>query len=136
MLDKWLYLIRYLPYLNTVPEKLNQPIFQKLFQIAEINKLTKEERMLFDRRLKTQRDIEANIRYAADEGREMGRAEGIQLGLKKGKKEGLVEGKKEGLVEGKNQEKLLIARKLLQTGIPLSEVAEITGLSVEQLSRT
>jgi predicted transposase/invertase (TIGR01784 family) len=92
--------------------------------------------MLFDRRLKTQRDIEANIRYAADEGREMGRAEGIQLGLKKGKKEGLVEGKKEGLVEGKNQEKLLIARKLLQTGIPLSEVAEITGLSVEQLSRT
>jgi len=76
--------------------------------------------MLFDRRLKTQRDIEANIRYAADEGREMGRAEGIQLGLKK----------------GKNQEKLLIARKLLQTGIPLSEVAEITGLSVEQLSRT
>jgi predicted transposase/invertase (TIGR01784 family) len=128
MLDKWLYLIRYLPYLNTVPEKLNQPIFQKLFQIAEINKLTKEERMLFDRRLKTQRDIEANIRYAADEGREMGRAEGIQLGLKKGKKE--------GLVEGKNQEKLLIARKLLQKGIPLSEVAEITGLSVEQLSRT
>jgi predicted transposase/invertase (TIGR01784 family) len=124
VLDKWLFLFRYLPYLKVVPEALKDPIFQKVFQIAEINNLTKEERMLFDRKLKTQRDIEANIRFAADEGRAEGRAEGIEKGLKKGLTEGIIEGK------------LQTARSLLHRGIPIAEVAEITGLSMERLKES
>jgi predicted transposase/invertase (TIGR01784 family) len=130
VLDKWLFLFRYLPYLKKVPEVLDEPIFQKVFQIAEINKLTKEERMLFDRKLKTQRDIEANIRFAADEGRKSGRAEGKVMGRAEGRVEGKVVGRAEGIEEGK----LLIARKLLQKGLPISEVAEISGFSIEQLN--
>jgi predicted transposase/invertase (TIGR01784 family) len=80
--------------------------------------------MLFDRKLKTQRDIEANIRFAADEGRAEGRAEGIEKGLKKGLTEGIIEGK------------LQTARSLLHRGIPIAEVAEITGLSVERLKES
>jgi predicted transposase/invertase (TIGR01784 family) len=120
LLDKWLFLFRFLPDLKVIPKALNEPIFQKIFQIAEINNLTKEERMLFDRKLKTQRDIEANIRFAADEG------------IKKGIKEGLKKGLTEGIIEGKLQ----TARRLLQRGLTIDEVADITGLSVERLNES
>ena len=46
---------------------------------------------------------------------------------------GLREGRAEGREEGIKQEKLNTAKKLLQKGMTLSEAAEITGLSSEEI---
>lgn len=108
-LDKWIFLFKNLHQLNALPEQLNQPVFRKIFTIAEISKLNKEERMLFDRNLKNQRDYEASIEYAAFQSRE------------------------EGVDAGKKQGALLTAKKFLKNGIPLKEVARITGIPAEQL---
>ena len=40
---------------------------------------------------------------------------------------------KEGLAEGHAEEKLEIARKMIKSGLPLGEIAEFTGLSVETI---
>ncbi|MBJ7899539.1 MAG: Rpn family recombination-promoting nuclease/putative transposase [Cyanobacteria bacterium RI_101] len=55
--------------------------------------------------------------------------EGEQRGLLKGK----LEGKREGKLEGKREGKLEVAQKLLERGLPISEVISITGLSAEDL---
>ena len=56
---------------------------------------------------------------------EDGREEGLQQGLEQGLREGREQGREEELIQ--------VAMKLMKKGIPLDEVVEITGLSVERL---
>jgi predicted transposase/invertase (TIGR01784 family) len=51
--------------------------------------------------------------------------QGLQKGLFKGKQEGL----QEGLLQGKRE----TARKLKQKGMSIQEIAELTGLSIEEV---
>lgn len=57
--------------------------------------------------------------------------------LKYARKEGLLqgreEGKAEGRAEGAREQSLLIARNLLQAGIPADIVVRTTGLSPEEV---
>ncbi|XGI80477.1 hypothetical protein ACED16_01420 [Enterobacter hormaechei] len=50
-----------------------------------------------------------------------------QKGIEKGRLEGLQEGRQEGKME--------VARNLLQKGIPLESVRELTGLSDDDLAK-
>lgn len=43
-LDGWLYLLKHMGHLEKIPVFLNRGIFQKVFKIAEIANLTKEEK--------------------------------------------------------------------------------------------
>ena len=63
------------------------------------------------------------------EARRDGRLEGIEEGIKKGKKEGLKEGEKAGILKAKKED----AKKMLEKGIELSVIMEITGLSKEEI---
>ena len=63
------------------------------------------------------------------EARRDGRLEGIEEGIKKGKKEGLKEGEKAGILKAKKED----AKKMLEKGIELSVIMEITGLSEEEI---
>ena len=58
---------------------------------------------------------------------------GKKKGIKQGKEEGMREGIKEGVREGKKEEKRKIAKKLLEKGVTLSEIQEITGLEIEEI---
>ncbi|NJN27528.1 MAG: hypothetical protein HC819_16915 [Cyclobacteriaceae bacterium] len=61
-----------------------------------------------------------------------GKMEGIQ----EGKKEGILEGKKEGILEGKKEGKNEIAKKLLSKGFNIDEIAELTGLTDEEIEKS
>ena len=52
-----------------------------------------------------------------------------------GRAEGLAEGRSEGQVEGRMNEKLDNARKMIAKGFSVEDIAEITGLSVEDIER-
>jgi flagellar biosynthesis/type III secretory pathway protein FliH len=69
------------------------------------------------------------------EGHAEGRTEGHAEGRTEGRTEGHAEGRTEGLAEGRTEEKLEIARKMKAIGRPLSEIAEITGLSPEAIGK-
>lgn len=109
-LDKWIYLLKNMHDLKKLPVSLDKPIFQKIFNIAEINKLTKEERMLFDRNLKNQMDYDASIRFAAEEAAEKAAKETAEKTQK------------------------CIAHKLEKMGMSKSQILEITDLSAVQLT--
>ncbi len=61
------------------------------------------------------------------------REKGIKEGKEEGLKEGLEAGKKEGLQVGKKEEKLETAKKMLEKGIDIKTIAEITGLTEEEI---
>ncbi|NQN87083.1 hypothetical protein HO997_04030 [Streptococcus suis] len=57
-------------------------------------------------------------------------------GRQRGKEEGRAEGLEKGLEEGALQKSLDVAQKLLARGLGIEDVLEITGLTLEQLTRS
>jgi len=68
--------------MDEIPVCLQQPIFQKLFNIAEYINLTKEEQMSYDQDLKNKWDNYSALAYAKEEG-ERSKAISIVRELKK-----------------------------------------------------
>ena len=117
--EKWLYVFRYLSELQDRPPALQDKIFERLFEVAEIAKFTPKERDIYESSLKYYRDLNNVVDTANQEGRKQGREEGRE------------EGRKEGLRQGIKD----IARKMKERGRPLAEIAEMTGLSEEEIRR-
>lgn len=78
-LDRWLYVLKNMSTMDKLPVYLRKPIFEKLFQVAEYSKLSKEEREMYDVSLKRKWDNKAVLDYAEQKG--------IEKGIEKGKKE-------------------------------------------------
>lgn len=56
MFDKWLFVLRNLSRLMSRPEALQERVFTKLFEAAEIAKFTKEQYEAYEDSLKVYRD--------------------------------------------------------------------------------
>jgi predicted transposase/invertase (TIGR01784 family) len=68
------------------------------------------------------------------EGRTEGRAEGRAEGRTEGRAEGRTEGRAEGRTEGRAEGTLSIARKMKEMGLPVSQIAEVTGLTADEVT--
>lgn len=68
--DKWLYVFRHLSELQDRPQKLQDRIFQKLFDAAEIARFSPAEREAYEESLKYYRDIKNVVDTSREEGRE------------------------------------------------------------------
>ena len=125
MFEKWLFVLRNLSRLMERPKALQERIFNKLFEAAEIAKFTKVEYDNYEESLKVYRDwvntINTAKMIAAKEGRAKGRAEGLKEGraegLKEGREKGLQEGREKGLQEGREKGLQEGHEKGLQEGI-------------------
>ncbi|MEO1627062.1 MAG: Rpn family recombination-promoting nuclease/putative transposase, partial [Bacteroidota bacterium] len=100
--DKWLFVFKHLSDLQNRPTKLQDKVFKKLFESAEIAKFSPQEREAYEESLKYYRDIKNVVDTSK--------------------------------AEGKMEEKFDIAAKLKEKGMPLEEIANITGLTVEQIA--
>ena len=125
-LDKWFYILKNMSQMEKIPRYLNKGIFQKLFKIAEVSKLTEEQRKIYESNLKAKRDYMATIEFARKEGGEEGRQEGRD----EGRQEGREEGRQENL-----KEKLAIALELKETGMSVDQISKITKLSIEEIEK-
>jgi predicted transposase/invertase (TIGR01784 family) len=76
--DKWLFLLKHLPRLDDPPELLQNQIFIKLFEVAEISDFSWEERDAYENSLKYYRDLKNVLDTAKEEGIEEERARGLQ----------------------------------------------------------
>ena len=68
-----------------------------------------------------------------EEGRVKGLEEGRVKGLEEGRAKGLEEGRAKGLEEGAQDKAADIARKMKSKGMAVSEIAELTGLTVDEI---
>ncbi len=77
----------------------------------------------------TKQDIRNQIEYGRFEGLEEGLAKGEAKGLEKGREEGLAEGE----AKSRNAERIAMAKKMLEAGIPCGLIMSITELSEEEI---
>ena len=133
-LDKWLYLLKNMSNLLKRPERLRDRIFTKLFDVAELAQLDDEDRIKYIKSMNTERDTYNQIEYARESGREEGREEGHKVGKEEGRKEGKEEGIREGREEGAKQNSCDIAKRMLEKGIDVETISELTGLTEKEIS--
>jgi predicted transposase/invertase (TIGR01784 family) len=123
--EKWVYLLGRLEFLERLPEKLQHKIFEKVMSIAELLKLEKTDRQAYEESLKKHRDL----KNAMDTQYMLGKEEGIE----KGRMEGIEKGRMEGIEKGRMEGIEKTAIKMLNAGMDIILVAELTGLSTERL---
>jgi predicted transposase/invertase (TIGR01784 family) len=138
--DKWLYVIKNLPLLQERPRRIQELVFQRLFEAAEIARFDPIERKAYEESIKIYRDLKNVIDTGREEGLEEGLAKGLEEGLAKGLEEGLAKGREEGLAKGREegrqralQRAIEIARQMKAAGEPLAKIVAYTGLAVEQI---
>lgn len=66
--DKWMYVFTHLSQLQDRPKKLQDRVFAKLFEAAEIAKFTTKEREAYEESLKYYRDIKNVVDTSREEG--------------------------------------------------------------------
>ena len=144
-IEEWLDFLKN----NRIKEDTTTPGLQEAREQLRVMKMSKKDRQEYDNymdAIRTQNSVLDTYRsegliegriIGRQEGREEGRKEGREEGRKEGREEGREEGRKEGREEGreegKKEEKKQIALNLLKISMPDQSIAEITGLSLEDI---
>ncbi|GEM64087.1 hypothetical protein SF1_20690 [Sphingobacterium faecium NBRC 15299] len=134
-LDKVFFMLKNMSTLKTLPRIMNSAVFQRFFQFASYAKLTKEERTMYDISLKRKWDAEAVRMYQQEqvEGLEK-QLEGLEKQLEEAKKASVV-AKAEGVAQGEHKKAIETAFNLTNMGLPVEQIVEATGLSIEEFQR-
>ena len=112
MFDKWMFALRNLYRLLERPKALQERIFKRLFDQAEIAQFTPEERREYAESVKDYWDYYSTMQTAHKKGKAEGLAEG--------KAEGLAEGEAKGRAEGRAEEKKENAHRMKADGMVAS----------------
>ena len=113
--DKWVYLLKHMHELAEIPKEFSDPLFTRLFMLAEIDNFTAEEYQQYIESLGNMGDYQNIINTAVEEaelrGRAMGREEGVNMARKED------------------------ARRFKELGVDVAIIAQATGLSVEEIAK-
>lgn len=127
LLDKWLFVLKNMQRLMERPAALQERVFRRLFQAAEIATYSADDRKEYEQSRRAYQDIKIAIDTAKNDGRAEGHAEGLAEGLVKGRAEGLEEGKKANAVQN--------AASMKRDGMPTNLIAKYTGLTESEIER-
>ena len=109
LFDKWLYAIRNLATLMERPAALQEAVFTRLFEQAEIAKFNPQDRMNYEESLKDYRDMYSVMKTQLEKG--------IAIGEERGRQEATIAN----------------ARAFIEKGLPKEVVQQTLGLTDEQL---
>lgn len=107
LFDCVIYVLQKMEVLNRMPFEKKNFIFQKLAEIAEVRKLTDEEKIAYDVSLRKYRDTYAVMKTERAEGRAEGCAEGVRS----------------------------VAVNMKKGGLSVSQIQQFTGLSPEEIEK-
>lgn len=138
-LDRGLYALRNIKNLRRMPAFYAGTAFERLFSVAELAKLTKEEQKMIDEAQKAKWDAEAIRDYAIKSGRkeglEQGFKEGVKKGVKEGIKKGVKKGVKKGILEGEKRKAREMAKSLREQGVSVEIIAKAAKLSADEIQQ-
>lgn len=116
--DKWIYFLKNLETFDHIPAILNEPIFQKGFEIAELAHLNPRQLEGYHKSLLAYWEVK-NV---------------MDTSFEEGLLEGLAQGKEEGLIEGERKSSHATAKMMLADGEPVDKIIRYTQLSAEQIA--
>lgn len=117
--DKWIYFLKHLEDFDHIPAILNEPIFQKGFEIAEVSHLNSDQYDDYLKSILEYNEVTALAETAFDDGKAVGIIEGKQVGIK----------------EGQRIEKIQTAKKMLSAGLDITMIASMTDLSIDEIQK-
>ena len=118
MFDKWMFVLHNLYRLLERPKALQDRVFQKLFEQAEIAKYNDMERRQYEESKKVFWDNYSVMKTAHDKGI----AEGEKIGIEKGR------------VEGEKKKSKEAALKMKADNLPVELISKYTGLTAEEIA--
>jgi len=113
--------------LSRMPFTAQKEIFKQLEEYADSHRLTRKEWEAYENSLWIARDNMACMAAAENAAKEKGMAEG--------RAEGMAEGMAKGMAEGKTKAIIETAKRLLNMGLDMEQVAQGTGLSIEEVRK-
>ena len=119
MFEKWLFVLRNLSRLMERPKALQERIFTRLFEAAEIARFTKVEYDAYEESLKVYRDWQNTI------------ATEKKISWKEGHEEGI----EEGIEKGREEKAIIMARRMKAKNYPIDEIIELTDLAEEEINQ-
>ena len=109
-LERWIYILKNMEILERMPWAAQNAVFQRLAEVAEVSKLSREDRIKYDHALKRYRDTLNAITGAEQKGRAEGRA------------------------EGEHNMAMESARRMKADGMSAAVIAKYTGLTTEEIN--
>jgi predicted transposase/invertase (TIGR01784 family) len=106
-LDCWLFCFKHLSKLNERPPEIQGETFNKLFELTEINKLTRKDMETYTKSIYGYHDVELGMEYSREQGFEKGMEKGFEL----------------------------TAKNLQQMGFSINDIVKATGLTPEQIRK-
>ncbi|MCL2088137.1 MAG: Rpn family recombination-promoting nuclease/putative transposase [Oscillospiraceae bacterium] len=105
--------------------------------VIRLKELSADERtrMLYESRIKMERDIYSITKGKEDAAEKRGMERGMERGLHQGRNEGLQQGRNEGIQQGMTAGKIAIAQNLLAMNIPIDKIAIATKLTPEEIEQ-
>ncbi|MDE5889792.1 MAG: hypothetical protein K2H10_02125, partial [Bacteroidales bacterium] len=103
------------------------------FQACELSAFDTDKRQEFEANRMREIDYYSIINTAKRHALAEGEATGIRIGREEGREEGRKEGIEIGRTEGESHAKLEIARTMKARGMSDNEIAEITGISIDDI---
>jgi predicted transposase/invertase (TIGR01784 family) len=105
--EKWMYVLKNLKRLDSIPDRLHNRIFERIFSSAEIAKLTSAEYRDYIDSLNSYRDLQNSIDTA----------------------------KAEGKAEGKAEEKAEVVQNAKVLGLSIEQIQQLTNLTKEEIEQ-
>ena len=133
--DRLFYIFRNSGGFQKIPEWIEEAggISRRLAEACEVAAFDKEKKLKYEIDKMNERDILAQRVFAERKGFEKGyadgEAKGIADGMAQGMAQGMAEGKAEGITEGKTE----VAKAMLEIGMPIGQILQLTGLTEEQI---
>jgi predicted transposase/invertase (TIGR01784 family) len=105
--EKWIYILNHMEVLEKLPKFLQSDVFKRLAEVTDVDSLSKEERREYDLALKHYRDTRSVLAYSEQKGIDI----------------------------GERRKAISIAKKLKAKGYDIPDIADTTGLSVEEIEK-
>ena len=118
-LDEWIYFLKN----SEIRQEFSAKGLKKASEELDILKLPEEERSAYERYIEDRRCAESSSKTAWMEGHEKGFENGHEKGID------------QGIEIGEKKNRFEVARKMMQKGMAIDDVMEITGLSREEIER-
>jgi predicted transposase/invertase (TIGR01784 family) len=130
-IERWCWFFRHAPELTTeqVSQLLPDQEFTEAARVLEMISQTPEQLYEYNARVKAQRDEEARIIYAQQQGIEIGQQQGIEIGHAQGIKIGEARGIHRGLLQGQ----ILQLQQLLK--LPTCSDEQFAACDIDQLTQ-
>lgn len=114
--ERWLFLFGHMHRLERLPAELQEKIFLRLFETAEIGRFPEAERVRYVTSLAEEGKMEEALKYAK------------MVAAQEGRAEGLAEGLAEGIAVGNQEGRFQLIATMLQNGADWGIISKFTGI--------